>query len=162
MFIVTTICLCLAFWGICYLGTGTDEKNLMSLSAYPKIIQHMVKNDPVLGPQVKCISAWASFLSNLLLYTVLMLIICFFDREDGFFPNFWKLLIMGEVLNLFDLLVIDLLWWRHTKRIRFTKTKNQPKLYHDPKNHLISFAKGTLLFFIAALVDGLILSCCQK
>lgn len=160
MFIVKTICLCLAFWGICYLGTGTDEKNLKGLSAYPDVIQRKVKNDSVLGPQAKSMSSVAHFFSNLLLYTVLLLIICFFERKEGFFLNFWKVLFMGEILNLFDFFVIDLLWWRHTKRVRFTGTENQPELYSDPKNHLISFTKGILMFFIAALVDGLILSYC--
>ncbi len=159
MFIVKTICLCLIFWGLCYLGTGTDEKNLKGLSAYPDAIQRKVKNDSVLGPQVKSMSPVASFLSNLLLYTVLLLLICFFEREDGFFSNFWKVLVMGESLNLFDFFVIDLLWWRHTKRVRFTGTENQPELYCDPKNHLISFVKGIVMFFMAAVTAGLILSC---
>ncbi len=158
-FLIETICLCLAFWGICYLGTGTDEKNLKGLSAYPDVIQRKVKNDPVLGPRATGVSSIARFFSNLLLYTVLLLIICSFDRKDGFFPNFLKVLLMGESLNLFDFLVIDLLWWRHTKRIRFTGTENQPELYSDPKNHRISFVKGILMFLIAALVDGILLSC---
>ncbi len=159
-FVIKTICLCLAFWGICYLGTGTDRKNLRGLSAYPDIIQRKVKNDLVLGSQIKRRSSTASFLSNLLLYSLLLLVICFFEREDGFSKNFWMVLIMGESLNLFDFLVIDLIWWRHTKRVRFTGTEDQPELYRDPKNHLISFVKGILMFFIAALADGLILSYC--
>lgn len=158
MLAIKTICLCLVFWGICYLGTGTDEKNLKGLSAYPDPIQQRVKSDGVLGPKVKTISPMAGFLSNLLLYTVLLLIICYFDREDGFTANFLNVLVMGESLNLFDLLVIDLLWWRHTKRIRFTGTENQPELYSDPKNHLKSFLKGALMFFAAALIAGLVLS----
>lgn len=161
LFIIKTICLCLAFWGICYLGTGTDEKNLKGLSAYPDVIQRQVKSDLVLGPQVKTMSPVTVFFLNLLLYAILLLIVCFFEREKGFWPNFRNVLIMGEVLNLFDFLVIDMLWWRHTKRIRFTGTKNQPELYSDPKNHLLSFAKGVLMFFAAALIDGLILSYCS-
>ncbi len=158
LFTIETICLCLAFWGICYLGTGTDQKNLNGLSAYPDEIQSQVKADPVLGPQVKPVSPAARFLSNLLLYTILLLILCFFVREDGFLPNFRNVLIMGEILNAFDFFVMDLLWWRHTKRIRFSGTKHHPALYRNPKNHMISFAKGIVMFFIAAIIDGLLLS----
>ncbi len=32
-------------------------------------------------------------------------------------------LLLGQALNLFDFLVIDLLWWRHTKRVRFSGTE---------------------------------------
>lgn len=160
LFIIKTIFLCLAFWGICYLGTGTDEKNLKGLSAYPDVIQRQIKSDLILGSQVKTTSPVTIFLLNLFLYTILLLIMCFSEREESFLANFWNVLFMGESLNLFDFLVIDMLWWRHTKRIRFTGTENQPELYRDPKNHLISFVKGILMFFIAALVDGLILSYC--
>ena len=38
----------------------------------------------------------------------------------GYLPTFWYFLAFGEGLGLFDLLVIDLLWWRNTKRIRFS------------------------------------------
>lgn len=65
---------------------------------------------------------------------------------------------MGEILSAFDSLVIDPLWWRHTKRVRFSGTENQPELYHSPKNHLISFVKGIAMFFIAAVIDGWLLS----
>lgn len=158
LFIIKTICLCLAFWEVCYLGTGTDVKNLKGLSAYPDVIQRQVKHDLVLGPQVKTVSPVVTFFLNFLLYTILLLMMCFFERENHFFANFWKVLIMGEILNLFDFLVINMLWRRHTKRIRFTDTENRPELYSDPKNHLISFAKGILMFFVVALVDGIILS----
>ncbi len=158
LFFVKTVCLCLVFWGFCYLGTGTDEKNLKGLSAYPDVIQKHVKADPVLGSKVKSVSPFLSFLSNLVLYTVLLLVLCFFDRKEGFLPNFWNVLLLGEVLNLFDFLVIDMLWWRHTKRVRFTGTENQPELYQNPKNHFISFLKGVLMFFFAALLVALVLS----
>ncbi len=156
--IIETICLCLAFWGICYLATGTDEKNLKSLSSYPDEIQSMVKANPALGLQVKTVSPVTSFLANQLLYGILLLILCFFIRKDGFLPNFLNVLVMGEILNAFDFFVMDLLWWRHSKRVRFSGTENQPELYRDPKKHLISFTKGIAMFFIVAVIDGWILS----
>lgn len=152
------LCLCLVFWLICYLATGTDEKNLKGLSAYPDKIQAQIKADPILGSKVKTVSPEISFCSSLLLYTPLLLVLCWFVRENGFFSNFRNVLVMGEILNAFDFLVIDLLWWRHTKRVRFSGTENQSELYHDPKKHFISFAKGVAMFFIAAAIDGLILS----
>ncbi len=158
LFVLETAFLCLAIWGICYLGTGTDEKNLKGLSAYPDEIQNLVKADTVLGPQVKTVSPAARFLSNLLLYTILLLILCFFVREEGLAPNCWNAFLMGETLNAFDFLVIDLLWWRHTKRVRFSGTEDEPERYKDPKNHLISFVKGVVMFFAAAVIDGLLLS----
>ncbi len=33
--IIETFILCIVFFMLCYLGTGTDEKNLKSYSSYP-------------------------------------------------------------------------------------------------------------------------------
>ena len=61
VFAAVTAGLCLVFWGLCYLGTGTDEKNLKGLSACPDAVQKLVKADPVLGPKVRTGSAFTSF-----------------------------------------------------------------------------------------------------
>ena len=67
------------------------------------------------------------------------------------------LLILGIVLNIFDLLVIDLLWWRNSKRVRF-KSIDNAELYKDPKKHIESFLKALVMFTLVALIDGFILS----
>lgn len=65
---------------------------------------------------------------------------------------------MGQGLNLFDYLVIDLLWWRTTKRIHFRGTENRPELYRNSRKHTISFVKGIVMFLIVALADGILLT----
>lgn len=36
------------YWGVCFLGTGTDRKNLIGLRSYPDEIQTRVQSDPQL------------------------------------------------------------------------------------------------------------------
>ena len=64
---------------------------------------------------------------------------------------------VGEGLGLFDLLVIDLLWWRNTKRIRFSFLPEK-KYYQNPKNHIESFLRGIPLFAAAAALTALIVT----
>lgn len=52
-------------------------------------------------------------------------------------------LILGEGLNLFDLIVIDLLWWRNSKRIRFSCVP-QIEMYKNPRKHIESFFRGII------------------
>ena len=63
-----------------------------------------------------------------------------------------------QALNLFDFLVIDLLWWRHTKRVRFSGTEESPELYADPRKHFYAFLRGVLLFLAVALINGYLLT----
>ena len=40
------------YWGVCFLGTGTDRKNLIGLRSYPDEVQTRVQSDPQLGQAV--------------------------------------------------------------------------------------------------------------
>ncbi|MGN0351024.1 MAG: hypothetical protein ACI4ES_05170 [Roseburia sp.] len=65
-------------------------------------------------------------------------------------------LIFGEVLNLFDLVVIDLLWWRNTKRIRFSFIPGK-QFYQNPKQHVDSFFRGILVFALVAVIVSVLI-----
>ena len=41
--IIETVILCIAFFLICFWGTGTDNKNLKSYSSYPDEVQNRIK-----------------------------------------------------------------------------------------------------------------------
>lgn len=162
--ILMTIILCFVFWGCCYLSTGGDEKNSRAFATYPDEVQAYVRNAPGMKERVEKAYLIVSpnpvrmFLSNAVLFLGVLFLLGIFVRTDSFAVNLLRLSIMGQGLNLFDYLVIDLLWWRNTKRIRFTGTENQPELYRNPKKHTVSFVKGILMFFLVALADGALLT----
>ena len=87
------------------------------------------------------------FISNLIMFSIILFIFGLFIKTENFTGNFINVLILGEVLNLFDLVVIDLLWWRNTKRIRFSDIPEKEK-YQDPKQHIGSFERGIIMYLI--------------
>ena len=95
---------------------------------------------------------------NLLLFTALLFAMGLLTRQEYFAGNFLNTLLLGQALNLFDFLVIDLLWWRHTKRVRFSGTEESPELYADPRKHFYAFLRGVLLFLAVALINGYLLT----
>ena len=155
---IETISLCLLFWLLCYLGTGTDEKNLKSFRSYPDAVQSMLKADPKLKDQIRVRSPWAVFFSNIITFTVILFLLGLTLREKTFFKNFLNILILGECLNAFDFFIMDLLWFRNSRRTRFEGTKDEKRLYRDPKNHFAAFLRGIPAFVIVAVIDGIILS----
>lgn len=153
-----TVFLCLVFWGICFLGTGTDAKNLKSYSSYPDEVQDRIKDIPEYqGRFQEGNHKAAVFLSNLLLFLAVLFVPGLFIREENFWHNFLALSVMGQGLNLFDLFVIDLLWWRNTERIRFTKIPEK-KWYQNPRKHVEAFGRAFIMYAIIALVDGFLLT----
>ncbi len=154
------IALCLLLFLICYLGTGNDEKNVQSANfrCYPDEVQRMVRENPALRDKIRTTPPAMTLLSNLLLFGVLLLSCGIPIKTDGFSGNFFNLLILGQGLNAFDFFIIDLLWWRSTKRVRITGTENRPDLYCDPRKHFASFLRGIALFLVIAALDGWALS----
>ena len=71
----------------------------------------------------------------------------------GYRAAFFYFLVLGEGLGLFDLVVIDLLWWRNTRRIRFSFLPEKAP-YQNPKEHIASFLRGIPLFAAAAAISA--------
>ncbi|MBB5263686.1 hypothetical protein HNP82_000784 [Catenibacillus scindens] len=116
---IETIILCIIFFLLCFGGTGTDDKNLKSYSSYPDKVQNQIKEIIEYQGRFKESNKIIVFISNFLLFLPLFFILGLFIRENNFYHNLFCLNIIGQSLNIFDLLIIDLLWWRNTKRIRF-------------------------------------------
>ncbi len=148
----------LLYWGMCFLCTGTDRKNLAGLRSYPDAVQSIVRERLANAPKAKSVPA--VLLSNLVFFTVVFSALGLVFRNvlafDGYLPAFWYFLLLGEGLGLFDLLVIDLLWWRNTKRIRFSFLPDK-EIYQNPSKHIGSFVRGIPLFAaVAALSAGIV------
>lgn len=158
MLMIEVFILCVLFFLICYSNTGSDEKNIKSFSSYPNVIQNIVRENAILNDKIKATNPLISFISNIIVFTAILFAFGIFIKEVNFTDNFINVLILGQSLNLFDFLVIDMLWWRNTIRIRFTGTEHMDQVYKNPKKHLISFLKGTLVFLFAAIADGLLLT----
>ena len=157
MLLIETVILCSTFFALCFLGTGTDEKNLRNYRSYPDEVQKRIKEIEEYQGKYKETGRFAAWTANFLLFTLLFLLLGIFIRQANFMHNFISLLILGETLNVFDLIVIDLLWWRNTKRIRLSKIP-QKELYHNPKKHIEAFLRALVLYFFVAVLDGYLLT----
>jgi len=162
MKLIVAIVLYFLHWGICFLGTGTDKKNLIGLRSYPDALQDRVRSDPQLGEAVpKTKSTTTILLGNLLIFTALFSALGLALKSvlnlENYLSAFWYFLALGEGLGLFDLLVVDLLWWRSTKRIRFSFLPEK-EYYQDPKKHIESFWHGIPLFAMIAALTALVVT----
>ena len=155
MKIIIAVAFYLLYWFCCFLGTGTDRKNLAGLRSYPDTVQQAVREHPVLeksAPQEKSIPS--ILLGNLFLFTVVFSALGLVLKNvlglNDFLTAFLFFLALGEGLGLFDLIIIDLLWWRNSKRIRFSFLPDK-KYYQDPSKHIGSFLRGIPLFAVVAV-----------
>ena len=86
----------LLYWGICWLATGMDKKNLLGLRSYPDAVQTQVRAH-MDAPQEK--SMPAILLSNLLLFTIVFSALGLIFRRalglDGYMSAFRYFLAFG-------------------------------------------------------------------
>lgn len=157
MIFIFLFILCLIFFGLCFLGTGTDEKNLKNYMSYPDEVQEKIKNIEDYHGKFKEASKASTFVANFIVFSILFLILGLKIRQESFVQNFIAILILGQGLNVFDLVFIDLLWWRNTNRIRFSKIPEK-SLYQNPKKHIEAFERALLMYFLIALLDAYILT----
>lgn len=160
--ITTALLFYLLYWLCCFLGTGTDKKNLAGLRSYPDTVQQAVREHPVFGkaaPKEK--STISILLGNLLLFTGVFSVLGLALKNplglNNFGITFLFFLVLGEGLGVFDLVIIDLLWWRNTKRIRFSFLPEKSH-YQDPSKHIGSFLRGIPLFAVVAVVTAIIVT----
>ena len=150
------------FFVMCYIGTGTDKKNMGGFRSYPDEVQKRVYEDAVLGSLApkKC-SVQIALISNFIMFTSIFSVIGILLKDILYIADFQSaflyFIILGEGLNLFDLVVIDLLWWRNSSRIRFSCVPEK-EAYQNPKKHIDSFVRGIFTFVAVALLTALIVS----
>lgn len=71
---IETTALCIVFFLLCFLGTGTDEKNLKNYSSYPDEVQNLINEIAEYRGRYKEHSKAAVFLLNFLLFLFLFFI----------------------------------------------------------------------------------------
>ena len=133
------------------------EKNLKSYSSYPDEVQNRIKSIAEYQGKFKESNKVVTFISNFLLFLCVLFILGLFIKENGFTHNFLCLSIIGQGLNIFDLFIVDLLWWRNTKRVRLRKIPEK-ELYQNPKKHIEAFIRAFIMYLLIALIDGYILT----
>lgn len=161
--ILFIVIFCLLFFYGCFKNTGSDEKNMRGFRSYPKIVKDKVRQDKELSKIAPKEDPYISAIvvANTISFTIIFSLIGVIARKsfnfNGFLDTFIYFVIFGEVLNLFDLLIIDLLWWRNTSRIRFSCLKEK-EYYQDPQEHINSFLRGVPTFVVVALFTAFIVN----
>ena len=150
---------CLLMFYLAYKNSGSDAKNMLNFKHYSYDVQKAIRKDDDLrkiAPDDKSVLTLmiSNFIINMILFGFFGVI---FKKQLAFtsyMDAFVFFLVAGELVNLFDLLVIRLLWWPNTKRIRFSILPKK-EYYQDYKKHLNAFLMNIPVYLIVALLVAL-------
>ena len=153
--VIESIVLCLVFTLMVYLMSRDPIKTLYN---YPPKIQERVKilkeyKDKIPTEKNKIV---AKVCASLLIIVIISLILRYINGYTTFLKGFGYGFLLWTIVNLYDVIVLDILWFCHDKRFVFKGTEDMKDEYHNYLFHIKGFLIGECLALVVCLIVGLV------
>ena len=135
-----------------------SRKPINTLYNYPPKIQERVKSleeyKDSIPTQKNKISA--KLTACVLFVVILALILRFVNGYTSFLQAFGYGFLLWTVVNLWDAIVLDIIWFCHDPHFVFKGTEDMVEDYHDYLFHIKGFFIGECLALIVCALAGLV------
>ena len=154
--VIEGIVLCGLFFLMVFLMSRNPIKELYN---YPPAIQERVKSLEEYKDQIptKKNKIWVKLIASVLFVVVLSLILRYVNGYTTFLEGFGYGFLLWTIVNLFDAIVLDIIWFCHDPHFVIKGTEDMVKDYHDYWFHIKGFFIGEALALIVCALSGLII-----
>ena len=154
--VIESVVLCVAFTIMVYIMSREPIKTLFN---YPPKIQERVKSleeykDKIPTEKNKVA---AKSIASLLFVIILSLILKYINGYDTFLEGFGYGFLLWTIVNLFDAIVLDCIWFCHDKHFVFKGTEDMVDEYHNYWFHIKGFFIGEVLAIVVCALAGLVI-----
>ncbi len=155
--VLETLILCTIFTLLVYFSSFDNINNLYN---YPPKIQEKVKKikeykNFIPNKKKKRIKKIIAFILLIVIFTFIMRFVNnYLSFKDGFIYTF----IIFTLLNIYDALILDCLWFCHSKRFIIKGTEDLKGEYHNYMFHIKGSLKGELIGIIISLITGILVT----
>lgn len=156
IFLIEAIILCLLFTAI--VVPSVIKNPLAWITDYPPEIQKYVKEMGMVPADPKPISTAVvvrKAVAGLLMVVVLTVVLICFNQAKTFVEGFRLSYGLWSVITWYDALVLDCMWFCHSKKVVIPGTESLEKSYHDYWFHIKMSMIGMLLGIPISLLTGL-------
>ena len=152
--LVESVVLCLLFTGMVYV---LSRDPIQTLYNYPPAIQERVKSLPEYRDKIPTQKnkLAAKLVASVLFVAVLALILRYVNWYTRFWEAFGCGFLLWTVVNLWDVLVLDILWFCRDPHFVFKGTEDMVSDYHDYWFHVKGFCIGEGLALVVCALAGL-------
>lgn len=153
--LIECIVLCLVFTlMVCMMA----KNPIATLYNYPPKIQERVKSleeykDKIPTNENKIVTK--SFVA-LMLIIIVSLVLRYVNGYETFTETFFASAIIWTVVNIYDAVVMDIIWFCHDTRFRFKGTEDMEKEYKDYIFHIKESLKGEIIGISVCIIIGLV------
>ena len=155
VFAIESIVLCLVFTLLVYLMSRNPLKELYN---YPPRIQERVKSLEEYKDKIptKKNKLAAKIIASVLFIAIASLVLRYVNDYTTFLQAFGYGFLLWTIVNLWDLIVLDIVWFCHDPHFVIKGTEDMVSDYHDYWFHVKGFFIGEVLALIVCVVAGLI------
>ena len=152
---IESVALCLLFTLMVY---GMSREPIKQLYNYPPKIQERVRSLPEyegkIPTQKNKLAAKLS--ASVLFIVILSLILRYVNGCTSFLQAFGTGFLLWTIVNLWDAIVLDILWFCHDPYFVLKGTEDMVSDYHDYWFHIKGFFIGEVLALAVCAIAGLI------
>ena len=157
MILIESIILCALFTIMVFIMSKDPIKTLYN---YPPKIQERVKTlesykDKIPSNENKI---GAKVCASIIFLVILCAVLRYVNGYTTFWESFKYGFLLWTIVNLYDVLVLDIIWFCHDTRFVFNGTEDMIKEYHNYLFHIKGFFIGEVLGLIICTVAALIIN----
>ncbi len=154
--VIESIILCALFTLMVFIMSREPIKTLYN---YPPKIQERVKSLPDyknLIPTQKN-KLVAKVLASIIFLAILCVVLRYINGYKTFIESFKYGFLLWTIVNLYDAIVLDIIWFCHDKHFIFKGTEDMMDEYHNYWFHIKGFFIGELLALIICTIAGAVI-----
>lgn len=154
--VIESIVLCALFTLMVF---SISREPIKTLYNYPPKIQERVKSldeykDKIPTQKNKLV---AKLCASILFLAIICLVLRYINGYTTFTESFKYGFLLWTVVNLYDVIILDIIWFCHDKHFVFKGTEDMVNEYHNYWFHIKGFFIGELLAVVICLLAGLII-----
>ena len=154
--LIESIVLCIIFTLMVYFISREPIKTLYN---YPPKIQDRVKKlkdykDKIPTTENK---VFAKLLACIFFIAILCFVLRYINGYKTFLESFGYGFLLWTIVNLWDLIVLDMIWFCHDPYFVFKGTEDMMDEYHNYWFHIKGFFMGEIIALVVCSISGLII-----
>ncbi|MDU1413758.1 MAG: hypothetical protein E6929_13160 [Clostridium sp.] len=128
-------------------------KHIMS---YPKEIRERVENLPQYKDiiQIEEKKHLSIKLIAVLIFAIVLAGVAYYSGARNFANAYFHVFMLVFVVNIYDMVVLDIIIFCHSKKTRIPGTEDMDKEYKNPWHHIRGAIIGTVIGSVVALLSG--------
>ncbi len=154
--VIESIVLCVLFTVMVYIMSREPIKTLYN---YPPKIQERVKSLDVYKDKIPTQKnkIFAKSLASILIIAIISLILRYVNGYTTFIEGFGYGFLLWTIVNIYDAVVMDIIWFCHDPYFVFKGTEDMVDEYHNYWFHIKGSLIGEILALIICAIVGLVI-----